>query len=567
MPDMNEMNDIDRLAAEAEAAAAQPPAPANGQRKTRKKSSTHATAEPPDVEVIDASTPPEPDLDTEIEPEPAAAPDRKTRKTRKATGKAKPRAAQSKILKMMPDAEYVKVFKVDAMGTAHYITRWGMRELESHKGDIESLVQHYMVPVHGPGEYRIHVMNAAGEKVREFPVGVLQPNGGQTPQQVQQGQMIGQVPNYYEQARSDAEKRADRLEDKADALEAEIRQVYAHQPSMMDQLAEAQQVMETMGVGKDDPMKTMMMMKMFQQPQGNTQAEQQIAALRQEIRELRQQAAVPPPPPPLPPPPPPEQVNIGEVIAATSQMFAQSMIAAKPDLDIPTLLTLLKPADNSTELMSLRQEMQRVQEKADTRMFEMLRSEISDLKSGAQQGGFSETIEQMQQLLGFVKSANRNEQNETFWGFLNNVVGNLPKSLESVTDLMDKIRENQPEQQPQLTDGQAQEQPKKEAPLQFPADFPNHVAKIEDATDDATRVGATMQAFMHLGQQAGWRKYLKEIISKAKGDNKEEVIGFLNQFLGTLGQRQLLSQGAVKETMAAFDRQYETVSAYLKSAG
>lgn len=158
----------------------------------------------------------------------------------------------------------------------------------------------------------------------------------------------------------------------------------------------------------------------------------------------------------------------------------------------------------------------------------------------------------------------RRDESETFWGFMNNLITQGPDLAESIGGVVDRIRKDEeaekklesPAMHPQEP---AQQQEDDEDALDFPPGFESIVKKIEEATDDAARVGQTLYAFQVLGKDKRWRRYLLRVISLAKKGEKDEVMEFLVSFLEALHERGMLSEDAAKAAIEAFDKNFDKV--------
>jgi hypothetical protein len=430
-----------------------------------------------------------------------------------------------------------------------------------HAPSIESFIKHYIMPVAGEGDFDVDLLNAKGELVRTIPISVMDPNKpppGISARDHHEGSMM--------------EKLMNRTMDKLDQMEAEARKPPPSFVERMKEMAEIRTMLappeeDRKGRGSGDSfMQMLMMMKMMEPAQPAVSPE--LAELRVELRAMKEAALREPLPTPLPlppPPPPPPDTTAADIVREVVALTQR-----KEETSLRDILPLLKPektlgaAEITAMITSLAPVVMQVFGGKNDDKIQYLKDQIADLKRTPSRG-IKEALEDVGAMVKLAGAlGGRRDESETFWGFMNNLITQGPDLAESIGGVVDRIRKDEeaekklesPAMHPQEP---AQQQEDDEDALDFPPGFESIVKKIEEATDDAARVGQTLYAFQVLGKDKRWRRYLLRVISLAKKGEKDEVMEFLVSFLEALHERGMLSEDAAKAAIEAFDKNFDKV--------
>jgi len=239
--------------------------------------------------------------------------------------------------------------------------------------------------------------------------------------------------------------------------------------------------------------------------------------------------------------------------------------ASRPAFDVKELAALLRPAQSPvTEMVGALSQVAPLVERMvggrgaeldalRSQQLEQLREQIRDLKTQPSRG-IREVIEDMSAVSQFIGQARRGpEREESFWGFLSKLLGQLPTTMDSVNGLVDRIREEQ------AAEGGSQRRLPAKQPDEFPEDFRSYVQAITTAADDAQRIGATLTAFQRLGQSPKWRGYLEKVMALAKSGKAGEALKFVTSFLEGLQEAGLLEAQTVRTCSEAFEKHSDKV--------
>lgn len=495
-----------------------------------------------------------------------------------------------KIARYLPDAETLKVYKV-SMGRQSYILTWKAKDILSRSQDIEQMIQQYLVPKYGPGEYCVELYNAKGEIVRTVTTSVEDPN--MVP--VNPTAAMSPGPTLIDAMMRQAQDQVRMFSDRAEKLDDQLKAMMMSQPSLVDQLQELQEVRKALGGDDDDKaFKIWREMRSEKQSSVPPQLISELAELRASSKSMMdriqfmvtQPAAAPMSQLPLFPPPPSEPpINIADVMRATIEA------ANANRLDPAALIQMLRPAQDP-EVQALREEVRRLQEKsaADVlreemremnRRHEELMREVLNRRSGS--GEMKETLTTLQTAVQLIQQAQKKPGEEgTFWGMLQTLVANLPQTAEAVGGLVEKLKiEQGPAQLPPPQTRPAQlaapapapkpapkpvpkPVPKADGPT-LPDGFAGQAMKISSAKDDPERIGAVIESLMFLGQFPQWQPKLLALVKAVQEDRKGDVLDFVRGYLEGLVKRGMVDIDQSRQTQTAFMNSYDQVVEFIKA--
>ncbi len=514
--------------------------------------------EAPAMEEVEAAPPPRPRLasveesdETPIDDAAKPHPQPGARTLKRPT--PRPTQRSSKLGRFLPDGERVKVWKRD-LGQRRYVRHYTMPDL-AHAQDIETFLQTYVVPAFGEGEYDIEVIGSDGSITRTLTLSVLDPHKAAP---VAAGG-VGASPLI------------ERLLDRIEALERESRKPAK---TMLEQIQEVSQIQQLMGGDDDKPRAELgtiatLMMAMQQQPAPITG---ELAELKAQLRELSRPA--PASLPELPSAPPPA-VDIAALLRELAAI-------TKPAVDPHELVERMK--QDRTQMMQVAMQLVPIVERMlgnrseevermRSQQMQLLQEQLREAKATPARG-LRETLEEMavlRQFMGPARSAGASQ--ESFWSFLSKVVDQFPATMESLSGVVEKIRQEQqptpalkarpaptPKPRPTAPSSKATQPPPKPTINQLAS----HLAAIETAPDDASLVEATLKAFHVLGQSEPWRAHLVKAMTVAKQGNRDEALRWIRGFLDGLVDAKRLSAEARDRAAKAFETHIDKVIDALK---
>lgn len=492
----------------------------------------------------------------------AAPPKPRNGRTKTATPPKASTAKEPKprIAKFLPDAEYVKVYKVD-MGHRRFIKNYSARDL-ARSSDIEVFIQQHVMPIAGEGDYDVDVIDGKNEHKRTVPVSVIDPSKpppGMTGVQAQESMVLG------------------KFLERVDKLEAAALAPPPASKSFAEQIQEIAQVKGMLGIEEksaNDPMTPMLLMMMMNKPQDVPVASKtalEFAELRADLKNaveaMERAPAQLPPPLPMPAPPDPN-AGLAEVVKALGEVTKKN-----DDVKITDLVTLLKPekpekkwgiAEIGSVVAMVTPIIEKVFGDKKNPELDYMKEQLRDMREEARDarrgGGIQGSIQDLSAVMGLARNLAGGDQTESsFWSFANRIIDNAPAFADSLGGMMNSIREDEKKTAPRSTNqGEAPAADDDSEVLEFPDGFEKKVEVIAKAPDAAGRVGATLMALQFLGQtNAGWRKYLTGVVQMAKDGKKDEVMEFLESFLTALNEREWLTVDDCEATMEAFDNNYE----------
>lgn len=490
-------------------------------------------------------------------PDPPPEPPTPIETAKKRTRKTPTKQVPPRLSKLLPDAEKVQIWKRE-LGKRTHVNDYTARDLQ-HAPSIESFIKQYVMPVAGEGDYDIDLINNKGETVRTIPVSVMDPNKppvGFDAKEHREGGMMQQV--------------LDRTLDKLDRLEVES---HKPQPSFVDRMKEMAEIRTMLappeeakgnGSGGGDFMQMMMMMKMMDPPPQQS-VSPELAAMRAELKAMKEMPSRDPLPPPLPMPLPAPDTTAADIVKEVVALTQK-----RDDMSLKDLVPLLKPEKSSmgaTEIVAMVTSLAPVVmsvfgSKNDDKL-QYLKDQIADLKRTPSRG-IQDVLGDVGAVMKLAGALGGRNESETFWGFMNNLITQGPDLADSIGSIVDRVRtdDDDKKQLEPSRDTGGEKEPEKEPEgdaLEFPPGFESIVKKITEAKDDAGRIGATLFAFQVLGKEKRWQKYLMRVISLTKKGDKDEVMEFLVSFLEALHERNMLSEETAKAAIEAFDKNFDKV--------
>ena len=479
---------------------------------------------PPEVVAVDDAPDP-----VAKEPKPKEAPFRK------------PGYFRGALDRILPTAEKIKVYKTDEMGSKHFVRSYSPKDLD-RASDIEEFIQRFLVPVLGPGEYEVALINSKGEETRSVPIPMLDPA------RLGLSGTAG-TPATGDQATMQTVKM---LLDRVKELEAKPPEKTA---TVMDRLTEMKAMSEMFGAkgGDMNPMLMMMLMK-DQQPAAPSREIAEIKAVLGELRASISSRSNLPPPLPMPSEPAIDVVALAKMITE----------ANKPAFSLQDIVTLARPPVQHGEAMGFKEILAllpTIKSLLGGDQIVALQHKLDAMQAPAASRTLRDSLEEFKVIQGLVQSGQQPApEGETFWGFLNNVVMNFPASAEAMGNMMARIRASEKAELPPSRDTSGAS-----GQLDFPPGFDAMAKKIADGSDDAAKIEATLKAFQFLGKHGAWRSYLSKVVKLAQraksgdAEAKKEALSFVKSFLAGLVDGKFLTQPIASQTEIAFDRHFDRV--------
>jgi len=466
-------------------------------------------------------------------PEPAPEP---------AAARGRPRGTKvTPLQRAMPNPERVKVGRRTKDGHLAHIGYFRWADLE-RLGSVEAFLKDYVVPAHsqpGVNEYELHYVRPDGT---EQPAGMV----------VIEVAGAGVGPSG---ATSDPIREVQRVVQLTRDLQAEAQRQApptAPAPDPIEQMQRFFALQKQMNAGNDGggQMAMFMMMQMMQQqrepaPRGPDPME---LAMR-----IVEQTRPPPAPmlPPMPPPgPDPTTLLMLEMVksqgAAMQAMMQAQMQAQMQGPRGPTPMELVQFAQSLTPKDTL-----------GARDILPMMSTIKDMVRTPERDHLKDTLEAVQLLQRAVKSMS----DEPRGGWRDFAEGILPKGIDSVTEMIQAIR--QKETQGAVMGGPPQQQPAQQQQA-FPPGFEEHTTAINRATTGSQAIEACLGAFFFLGQHLPqFRPSLETLIHHVRGGDREQALNFLEKFLEGLGEQGLVTQQGADRAMKAFEDHWDDVVAHI----
>jgi hypothetical protein len=452
------------------------------------------------------------------------------------------------LQRLVPGAVRVRIKKRLDNGQLANVRDYSFREIELD-GDVEALIEKYLKPKYGGGEWPIYVIDEKG--VDHFAGVVNLIAEPATPQQ--DNALVALL--------------AQSQRDLQNALQRP-------QPSPIAQFREVKQVMEEFGGRNGDGgvgALAGVVQALIQQPRGSDPA---LAALmdrmdrRLERLENQQSAPVPMPPPP---PPGPSMVEImgavtafasGVVIPLMSQMRSEPM---KPEV----LIGLITSAQTSAAQAA-------AADKVTTR--ELLAIIQADKEKSVTLEDEMKRFGAMREFAAsFLPQQPSGPAGTSFWDAL----VALFSSNDFAAALGGRIRESGnkalPAQTSESEPGQAevvdlsaararrdaaaaQVQPQQPR-VALPPGFDAMCKAIQDAPDDGARVESTVKALfaVHGEQSEQWKPFVNTLLENAAKNEKENTLRGLGGWFKLLVENKMLTREAAIATLKSFDEHWELI--------
>lgn len=432
-------------------------------------------------------------------------------------------AKKTPLQQAMPSPERVKITKRRTDGHMAYIGHYAWAEVSRFKS-LELFILEKLVPKYRGGEYEVSFVRGDGTEAPPTPIMIETPAEEPTSQVAP----LDQVLRLAKQLQEDAAR---------------------SQPTQPDPVQQLQQLLalqKQMG-GGDGGMMPMLMMMMQMMNRPEPRQDPMEAALR--LLETMKSLTPPPPLPPmptLPMGPDPSFMLLIEVMkmnAESNRAMLESLRNQEKGPGIAEILHLsqaMAPKDqigarDILPMISTMKDLVRPPEKdtlADQlAAFKLMRQEMKELSDDARPSGFRELAESV-----------------------------LPEGVESITKLIQAIRSKEASTAQDLQhplQGQTQQRPK------LPPGFTAYAQDIVKSKDPVDAMGATLRAFLYLGQSPDYRSALETLVRHARGGEKDEAMELIGGFLEGIGRVGLITEQAANSAMQGFDEHWDEVVTHL----
>lgn len=427
----------------------------------------------------------------------------------------------------MPSPERVKITKRRDDGSMAYIGHYAWADVSRFKS-LELFISQKLVPRYRGGEYEVAFVKADGTEAPPVPIAIETP----TEEPVSQVAPLDQVLRLAKQLQEDAER---------------------SRPTQPDPVAQLQQLLalqKQMGGGDAGGMMPMLMMMMM-----SRQSEPKPDPMESAFRMLEAVKALTPPPPPLPPmpmmpsgPDPSMTImiemmkmnaestkaivesirhqdkgpGIAELLHLSQAMSPKDQIGARDILPmISTMKDLVRPPERDTLADQLA-------------AFKMVRQEIKEMNDDGRSSGFRELAESV-----------------------------LPEGVESITKLIQAIRSKEAATAQDLQQPLQGQTPQQQRMPKLPPGFQQYAQDIVKSKDPVDAMGATLRAFLYLGQSPDYRPALETLVRHARGGEKDEALDLIGGFLEGIGRAGLITEQAANFAMQGFDEHWDEVVTHL----
>jgi hypothetical protein len=430
--------------------------------------------------------------------------------------------APTKLQQTLPSAERVKVERRRVDGHKAFVGLYSLAEIKRY-GSWEIFLQQVVIPKFGSGEFELTYVRADGNDEPNPRIIIMdEPPASEHSQTAP----LDQVVRLAKQLQDDATRNA---------------------PAQVDPLQQMQQLLalqKQMGGDGGGMMQTMMLMQMMNRPEPKPDPMEATFRMVELMKTLQ------PPPQPLPPMPMPvgpdptmtlvlemmkmqsentraivESIRhqdkgpgLAEILQLSQAMSPKDQIGARDILPmISTMKDLVRPPEKDTLADQLA-------------AFKMMREEMKSLSDDQRPSGFREFAESV-----------------------------LPEGVESITKLIQAIRSKEGAQAAQL----AQPLEGTQRMPQFPPGFPQYAQAITKSQDPVEAMGATITAFLYLGQSPDFRTSLETLVRHARGGEKDEALALLESFLEGIGRLGLITEQSANFAMEGFDKHWDDVVSHL----
>lgn len=527
--------------------------------------------EPLDRGDFAADQSPQFDLPIEQVPTPAAAqpaihvhmPGAATRGRRTAVPETATSVATSPTLKRaFGNAESIKVYKVDDLGRQALVGGYPVSVLASCKGDVEMFVLRYLAPRLGHGDYLVEGFNARGDLVGSKSIQLQDMSG------ITGGFGHAADPILCRPSGSPV----DRLVDRINQLENQIRTQYNQPPKSMIEQAEDMARLKTLFGGDQS---AMLMYMLSARPEAKTDPVvlAELAALKQQVEQQKHPLAGvgTPLPPALPlPPPAHDPVDYKGLSELISTLKPPPPAAPPPGPDPMAMFTAMGQMFQ-TMMQPLIASMQR---SGPSPVEEVLRAQVADLKDEIQEMnqqpprglaeivGELQLIQQIPQILGQTK----NDAESGFMGIINKFLDTFPKNAAALKDMAVEVRRNEDERRAREAAAArpVQQQAEQPAPPPLPRAFAESIHRLDSAQDDPmSRMQIVMEALWELGKDERFKQMVQDLLDMVHERNKIGAMTEIKGFLTNCAETGMISADAAQRTSQDFDRNFETVTKYL----
>jgi hypothetical protein len=464
------------------------------------------TQETPDIPGIE----PMPQMPTTLDPEP---PKRKQRK--------KPGKVKNPFQNLVGAGERLLVHKRDPInGQLAYIGQYAPEDL-MRAGSVEVFLREYVVPTFDFGEFQLTLLGT---------------DGNQKP--------MGSVKVAGPAKEKGAESSIKELFDMQAAMDKKAKEESdANMKNMIGMMGVMKSFMPAPKEGGSDPMSAMMpmlmMMMMQQKPSGPDPMMQMLM-----MKMFDKGDEAPPAPLPMMPPLP--------------QQSSESNIA-----EVAALIQALRPAQNSTPVQDLAAIAQMFQkddsDKLTIKDLISLAPTFKDILGGGNKSSFKETIENLGMLQTIAGGMGQQEEGG-FWDFAQDLVQNMPALASVINARKDGKPLPAEATQPQPTAKQRKKQRK--VPPLVPG-FEEYTKTMMEAAadeDEGVVIENCLRGVLFLREKSPqWKPYVESFMTLASKDEKDKAMKFLEVFLQTFLDKNLIDADCANFTFQSFDDNWDDV--------
>jgi hypothetical protein len=450
----------------------------------------------------------------------------------KGGGKGEPK--KTPLQQALPNPERVKIERRRADGHKSYIGHYSWAEVQRYRS-FELFLQEKIVSRWKGGEYELSYVRADGT---EEPRGVvvMEDPPGSEPTQVTP---LDQVLRLAKQLKDEAAREA---------------------PPPVDPISQLQQllaVQKQMGGGSDGMMTSMLMMQLMgrQEPKPDP--------MESTLRMVEAMKAMQPPPQPISLPPMPSGPDPMLTMLLEQQRNSQTMMIEQMKMQAEQTRVLVESMRHQekgptlSEILHLSQSMTPKDGIGARDILPMI-STMKDLVRPPEKDGLREHLEAFRLMRQELKELSDDNRPSGFRELAESV---LPKGVESITELIQAIRTKE------ASAAQALSQPLAGAPgpqtAQLPPGFKEHAQNITKSKDAVEAMGATLTAFMYLGQSPDYLPALEQLIRHARGGEKEQALDLIQGFLEGIGRAGLITAQSANYAMEGFDEHWDDVVNHL----
>jgi hypothetical protein len=470
---------------------------------------------------------------------------------KKNKGGRPPGTAQSWIAKLMGSTERALVYKRDDKGNLSLCADYTQREVE-RSGNMDLFIKDYLVPTYGYGQYEVHAIKADNTEISLGTSHQLLPKG------VAMDGTSGADPTAMFESVSRAQM--------AIVAEAE-KKAAATAVAGNAQVESLVKLMGLMGIknGQDmNPLTMMMMMQMIPKPDnGSGVGAASIAAMNEAFKAALEQvkASQMPMPPPLPMLPPSPETSLSETITALATVLKPAPAPSVLD-QIAVIAPLFKKEDgfkfgDLIPMLPMLQEF--LKNLSGANQVGELREEIRGLKDkqGSDLSKMVENYRLMKEIAQDLNPAPR--ASEGFFDLIRDLIQTLPETTTAIGDLVVKINS--------AKDSKSDDEDPDDVTLEYPDGFENEIQKIVNSKNDGELVGNTLKAFTILAKHKGWNKHLGQMLTQAKGGEKEAVLEFIKGFFNGMKDGGNIEAEIAEKGINAFEKNIDGVIGWAKSIG